>query len=165
MCNSPYLRNMTSLYLLFNNYILLLFRKNSRVASNMWISSAGGHFEKEELNSATACVLRELHEELSISPEDIHNLELRYITLRTHEDEIRLNYYFFAHLSSKNKLDLFSNEGTLKWFPLCLDTIKNLEMPLTAKQVLNHYITIGKDTHTLYGCILNNDLLNIIDLD
>lgn len=52
------LRNMTSIYLLDGNRILLLYREGSRVANNKWVGSAGGHFEKNELNDAKACVMR-----------------------------------------------------------------------------------------------------------
>ncbi len=56
------LRNMTSLYLRQGNRLLLLYRIGSKAVSDSYIASAGGHFEKEELNDAKACVLRELYE-------------------------------------------------------------------------------------------------------
>ena len=43
-------RNMTSIFLCTENKILLLFRQGSKVVNNMWIGSAGGHFEEYELN-------------------------------------------------------------------------------------------------------------------
>ena len=39
------LRNMTSIYLLKDDKVLLLFRKDGRVVSDVWTGSAGGHFE------------------------------------------------------------------------------------------------------------------------
>ena len=39
------LRNMTSIYLLKDDKVLLLFRKGGKVVSNVWTGSAGGHFE------------------------------------------------------------------------------------------------------------------------
>ena len=57
------LRNMTSIYLLYKGKILLLYRQGSRVVNNVWVGSAGGHFEENELNDARACVLRDLQEE------------------------------------------------------------------------------------------------------
>ena len=57
------LRNMTSVYLICEDKMLLLYRQGSRVVNDMWIGSAGGHFEENELNDAGACVLRELEEE------------------------------------------------------------------------------------------------------
>lgn len=55
---------MTSIYLLKDDKVLLLFRKDGRVVSDVWTGSAGGHFEEFELNDAKACVLREMNEEL-----------------------------------------------------------------------------------------------------
>lgn len=44
--NPGKLRNMTSLYLLCGNEMLLLYRRGSKVVNDLWIGSAGGHFEK-----------------------------------------------------------------------------------------------------------------------
>ena len=90
------LRNMTAIYLLKGDKVLLLFRQGGRVVNDVWTGSAGGHFEEFELNDAKACVLRELKEELNLCENDIENLSLRYVTLRRTKGEIRQNYYFFA---------------------------------------------------------------------
>ena len=148
----PTQRNMTSIYLYKNNQILFLYRQGSKVANNSWIGSAGGHFEENELNDATACILRELKEELDLEIDDLNNLNLRYVTLRRSKEEIRVNYYFFAELVSNHKLA--SNEGTLQWFEL--DETKELEMPFTAKYVVNHYIHTGRFDNELYGGIAND---------
>ena len=58
------LRQMTALYLVEGEKILMLYRIGSRVAEGKYVGSAGGHFEPEELNDPRACVLRELREEL-----------------------------------------------------------------------------------------------------
>ena len=76
------LRSMTSLYITKGNKMLLLYRQGSRVVNDVWVGSAGGHFEEYELNDARACVLRELWEELGITDKEIENLKLRYVTLR-----------------------------------------------------------------------------------
>ena len=57
------LRNMTAVYLLRGSRVLLLYRQGGRVVNDVWTGSAGGHFERDELNDARACVLRELNEE------------------------------------------------------------------------------------------------------
>ena len=61
-------------------------------------------------------MLRELQEELGLRPEDIEDLRLRYITLRSIKGEIRQNYYFFAELKEQAGEDQVSNEGTAKGF-------------------------------------------------
>ena len=86
------LRNMTSLYIFKDDKVLLLYRQGSRVVNDMWVGSAGGHFEQEELNDARACVVREMQEEIGLTPDDIYELQLRYVTLRRCNEEIRQNY-------------------------------------------------------------------------
>lgn len=95
------LRNMTTIYLLKNDKILLLYRQGGKVVSDVCSGSAGGHFEVFELNAAKACVLRDLNEELGLREDDIRNLSLRYVTLRRTKGEIRQNYYFLQYLKMK----------------------------------------------------------------
>lgn len=112
------LRNMASIYISKGDKMLLLYRQGSRVVNNVWIGSAGGHFEECELNDARACVLRELEEELGITEKKIENLHLRYVTLRRSKGEIRQNYYFFADLKDGTNEEFSSNEGVSRGFPL-----------------------------------------------
>ena len=143
------LRNMTSIYLCRGDKILLLFRQGSKVADKMWIGSAGGHFEEAELNDPQACVLRELKEELSVTEDMLSGLRLRYLTIRGAKGEIRQNYYFFAQLSENAPADLISNEGTLKWFGL--DELMQLEMPFSAKFMMEHYLSVGRHNEKIYA--------------
>lgn len=156
------LRNMTAIYLLKNQKVLLLYRQGGRVVNNVWTGSAGGHFENGELNDAKACILRELNEELGLLPEDMDGMTLRYITLRKTNGEIRQNYYFFAELKDSVDEDLVSNEGTLKWFPL--DEISTLEMPFTAKFVTAHFCQIGHTTNSLYAGITSANGVTFLDI-
>lgn len=142
------LRNMTAIYLLKGERVLLLYRQGGKVVNNVWTGSAGGHFEKEELNDAKACILRELNEELGLQPEDIEELAFRYVTLRSTKGEIRQNYYFFAELKETVDENLVSNEGVCRWF--FLDEIASLEMPVTAKYVMEHFCKEGRFTDNVY---------------
>ena len=131
------LRNMTAIYLFKGDKVLLLYRQGGRVVNDVWTGSAGGHFEEFELNNAKACVLRELNEELNLYEKDIDNLSMRYVTLWKTKGEVRQNYYFFANLKENITDDLCSNEGNVKWFSI--KDIAALEMPYTAKYVMEHY--------------------------
>ncbi len=142
------LRKMAGIYLLNNNKILLLYRQGSKVANNTWIASAGGHFEEWELNDAKACALREMQEELSVTEEMISDIKLRYITLRRTNGEIRQNYYFFANLKDEYITGLVSDEGNLKWFDL--DEVSSLKMPYSAKYMMEHYLTTGRQNDKVY---------------
>jgi 8-oxo-dGTP diphosphatase len=147
------LRNMTSVYLTDEEGILCLYRMGSRVANNLYVGSAGGHFEQDELNDPKACALREMREELGLTESDIDGLRLRYITHRLKNGEIRQNYYFFARLKEKRELD--SSEGVLRWVPY--DDIPNLEMPVSAGHMIRHYLAQGRFTDALYAGITEED--------
>lgn len=162
MNNIGKLRNMTSIYLTCEDKMLLLYRQGSRVVNNVWIGSAGGHFEENELNDAKACVLRELEEELSLTQDRIENLSLRYVTLRHTKGEIRQNYYFFADIAKGISLSLSSKEGILKWF--AIEEIQNLEMPFTSKYVIEHYLNIGIHTDMLYAGIADGSKIVFTEL-
>lgn len=153
MPQSGKLRNMASIYLTRGSKILLLYRQGDSIVHNLWIGSAGGHFKSEELNDATACVLRELHEELGLRADQIENLQLRYITLRSTDDEIRQNYYYFAALKNTAPKVLPSTEGNTQWFSL--EETDTLPMPFTARYVMDHYIKTGRFNEQLYGGIAN----------
>lgn len=151
------LRNMTSLYLRRGDSLLLLCRVGSSVVPDFsYTASAGGHFEKNELSDARACVLRELYEETGLTEKDIENLSLRYFTIRLKNDELRQNYYFFADLIDTEK-PLTSNEGSLKWFTIDELAKTPPEMPFTAHYVVKHYVEVGKDTDVLYAGTATED--------
>lgn len=143
------LRNMTSVYLTGEKGVLCLYRIGSRVANNKYIGSAGGHFEKDELNDARACVLREMNEELGLTESDVEDLRLRYITYRLTGGEIRQNYYFFGRLAEVRELK--STEGNLEWIPY--DGFEALEMPISAKHMILHYVKQGRFDDALYAGI------------
>lgn len=147
------LRNMTSIYLVNDTGLLCLYRMGSRVASNLYIGSAGGHFEQEELNDPKKCVLREMGEELGLTEKDVEGLTLRYITHRLKNGEIRQNYYFFARL--KEEMELKSTEGILRWVKF--ENIPALEMPVSAKHMILHYLLEGRFTDTLYAGITQEE--------
>ncbi|MBU5676848.1 NUDIX domain-containing protein [Alkaliphilus sp. MSJ-5] len=155
------LRNMTAIYIMFKNKMLLLYRVGSRVVQPSWCG-IGGHFEKDELNDPKACVLRELFEETGITENDIGTLKLKYIALRMKNNEIRQNYYYFTELHNTgidiNKCD----EGTLEWVDI--NEVLDREMPFTAKECLRHYLSIGKDDNKLYAGVTTENGVNFIEL-
>lgn len=149
------LRNMASIYLRKGDQILLLYRQGDSIVSNMWIGSAGGHFERDELNNAQACILREMQEELGLTTDRIHNLSLRYVTLRYTDNEIRQNYYFFADLIGDVKTDLISTEGITQWYSI--NDLAELTMPFTARHMIDHYLKTGQFNDALYCGLATSD--------
>ena len=156
------LRNMTVVYITKKDKVLLLYREGGRVVNNVWTGSAGGHFEEYELNDAKACVVREMEEELGLKSDDIEGLTLRYVTLRYIKGEIRQNYYFFANLKDNVNDYLQSNEGICKWFSI--DEITRLEMPFTAKYVVEHYYSVGCMTDKIYVGVTTNEGVDFLEL-
>lgn len=141
------LRNMTAIYLTYRGRIYLLYRRGSSVISDSWTGTAGGHFEPHELNDPRACVLRELYEETGLTEDDVEGLSMRYIVQRLKNNEVRQNYYFFAEL--KKPIDgIESSEGEIRSFTL--EETLPLEMPLSAKFMMQHYVAEGHATDLLY---------------
>ena len=143
------LRNMTAIYLLKGEKVLLLYRKGGRVVTDVWTGSAGGHFEGFELNDARACVLREMREEIGLGEDDLIDMRMRYVTLRLKNGEIRENYYFFAQLKPGAEIAQGCGEGRLEWADM--DTVLERKMPHTAWYMLEHYLREGRHTDLLYG--------------
>lgn len=151
------LRNMTAIYIMHQDKLLMLYRIGSRVVEPSWCG-IGGHFEESELNDPLACVLREMEEETPIKREMLENLTFKYVTLRLKKSEIRQNYYYFASLKDDVELNLESSEGKLRWVPL--DHVMEKDMPLTAKFMLQHYLEIGRFDDKLYsGTTLENKMV------
>jgi len=69
---------------------------------------------------------------------------------------------FFAELNESIDKNLNSNEGICKWFSL--DEINSLEMPFTAKYVMEHFCKIGHLTNTLYAGIAGINEVLFFDL-
>jgi len=154
------LRNMATIYLMKDDQILLLYRQGSRVVNNVWIGSAGGHLEPDEISSPEACVLREMQEELCLTTDDITPPELRYITMRMTNGEIRENHYYFAQL--KTDRELCSNEGPLRWFKL--DELDELPMAYTARYMIDHWLTTGRHTSCVYGGVADGEKVVFTEL-
>lgn len=155
------LRNMTAVYISRGEEMLMLYRIGSRVVEPSWVG-IGGHFEPEELNDPKACMLRELEEEIGLTSEDLEHLRLRYVTLRLKKGEIRQNYYYFAELRDGVQLKMESDEGRVRWIPF--DQLLEKEMPLTAKQMLTHYMTEGRFDDGLYSGSTQEDHMVFAEL-
>ncbi len=142
------LRSMTAIYISRGREMLLLYRVGSRVIAPSFVG-IGGHFEPEELSDARACVLREMREEIGLEENDLENLSMRYAMQRLKNGEIRQNYYFFADLKDGVQMDLATGEGRAQWVDE--SEILHKDMPVTAKFMLEHYLSVGRYTSCLYA--------------
>ena len=97
------------------------------------------------------------------SPEkDLSHLELRYVTLRRCNGEIRQNYYFFADLKDEVDVNFHSSEGISRWFDL--SELNSLEMPFTSKYVVKHYLEIGCKNHDIYAGIADGEKIVFVNM-
>ena len=156
------LRPMTAVYILSGEKILLLYRVGSRVVEPSFCG-VGGHFEKDELRDARACVLREMREEIGLGEEDLAGMNMRYVTLRLKNGEIRQNYYFFAELQEGVQLPDDCAEGRLQWADLA--TVLDRKMPHTAWHMLRHYLDEGRYTELLYGGVTTENAVVFTPLE
>jgi len=156
------LRNMTSLYIIRGDEMLMLYRIGSRVVDPSWCG-IGGHFEDDELNDALRCVLREANEEIGISEDQLENLKHRYVTLRNKNGEIRQNYYFFAELKPGVEINTDCNEGELRWVKT--ENVLEKNMPFTAWYMMEHYLKIGRYNDILYGGITTKDGVEFVAME
>ena len=87
---------------------------------------------------------------------------MRYVALRRINGEIRQNYNYFSKITDEKICSLVSNEGILKWFDL--SEINTLEMPYTAKFVLQHYLNTGMNNSQLCCGVSNGKQVTFIEL-
>ena len=92
---------------------------------------------------------------------DVEGFRMRYITYRLKDGEIRQNYYFFGKL--KGERELVSSEGSLQWIPY--DGFENLNMPLSAKHMILHYLKVGRFDENLYAGITEQNGTRFVRLE
>jgi 8-oxo-dGTP diphosphatase len=140
-------RHLTSMFLVRDGRVLLLYRRGSRAIADSWVG-IGGHFEPHELADPTAAALRELHEEVGVTVEQLADVALRYVAVRDTGTEIRTTYYFTAELAADAQIPAQCVEGDLAWFDLAADPIE-LDMPPTAKIAFAHWLATGRHDREL----------------
>ena len=86
---------------------------------------------------------------MGLREDDIQDLRLRYVTHRLKNGEIRQNYYYFGSLNTSK--DLHSIEGTLRW--VSFSEFPELDMPVSAKHMILHYIEKGRHDRVIYAGI------------
>src|SRR5688500_1660377 len=107
-------RLMTSMFLVRDGQVLLLYRKGSRAIDDSWVG-IGGHLAGAEIEDPTAGVLREVEEEIGVVPDQLSELALRYVALRDTGTELRHTYYFTATLRPGVLVPAECDEGELRW--------------------------------------------------
>jgi 8-oxo-dGTP diphosphatase len=134
---------------LSNGDELLLMRRfgDRRLFPGRW-AALGGHIEPFEMSNPEAACLRELREEAGLLPDDVLDLQLRYVINRLAGNEIRVQYVCFGSVRHR-RLPGYCNEGELHWIDrrqaLLLDT------SFTTREILKHSRTdLSKQQSAIY---------------
>ncbi|MEU8222375.1 NUDIX domain-containing protein [Kribbella sp. NPDC048915] len=148
-------RHLTSVLLVREGRVLLLYRRGSRAIPDSWVG-IGGHIEPDELTDPTAAALRELDEEVGVTADDITDLALRYVAVRDTGAEVRTTYYFTANLRPTAPVPTHCTEGDLQWFDLTAN-FAALEMPPTGRIAVAHWISSGRYDEALRIIVVDAD--------
>ena len=144
---------MTSVFLVRDEQVLLLYRMGSRAVPDSWVG-VGGHLEPSEIADPTGAALRELYEEIGVGADQISDLALRYVALRDSASELRQIFYFTATLRPEVPSPTECAEGELRWFDLSMDP-STLEMPASAQVVFSHWLASGRRDEDLRFLVIN----------
>lgn len=144
---------MTSVFLVHRGSVLLLYRRGSRAIADSWVG-IGGHLEPSE--QPTSAALRELHEEIAVTADQLTNLALRYVAMRDTGTEVRTTYYFAADLRPESPIPTECTEGDLRWFDLTVDP-RTLDMPPTARVAFAHWLATGRHDQELRFIVIDAD--------
>ncbi|MFI5695124.1 NUDIX domain-containing protein [Kribbella sp. NPDC051586] len=147
-------RHLTSVFLVREGSVLLLYRRGSRAIADSWVG-IGGHVEANELGNPTAAALRELHEEVAVISDHVDNFNLRYVALRDTGTELRTTYYFTADLRPEAPVPTECTEGDLRWFDLAVAP-PELEMPPTAEVAFAHWWAVGRCDEALRFILIDD---------
>lgn len=139
---------MIATAMLFNQNDMLMMKRspNRTLSPGMW-AAVGGHMEPHEINDPGSAVLREIHEETGMLPEDLHDLRLQYILIRLNQQEVRQQFIYTGR-TGKRKVNQ-TDEGELFWIPR--EQVLDREIPFIFHRLLEHYFENGPSPHVWVG--------------
>lgn len=152
-------RNVVTAFLSNNDEFLLMHRSmNNKRMPGFWYG-VGGHVEKEELNNPFAACMREIYEETGIQEHEIDNLKLKYILMRSSNNETVINYVYFGQTQKKDVIE--NEEGSLHWIDK--SEVLNHKFFDAIQLCLEHYLSENKDREeVLVGLIYKEDSVSKI---
>ena len=140
-------RILTSAFLICDNKVLLMKRGlHKKFGPGNW-AGIGGHIEIEDIadyhsmDFSEACY-RELKEETGIEKTSAPNLQLKYISIRKVDGEIRYIYHYFTTVETEFSLP-DCDEGALFWIDK--EQIDELPMTVSVKVPLMNWLENSSD--------------------
>lgn len=141
------LRLMSTAVLFNGDDMLMMKRSPTRTLSPGKWAGVGGHLEPAEIGDPRAACLREIEEETGLRPEDIEELELRYILLRLNGSDLRQQFVYVGR--TKRRDVSLTEEGELHWIPR--SEILNRDLPYVFQTLLAHWLTEGPSQRLWMG--------------
>lgn len=139
---------MMATAMLFNGGDMLMMKRSpTRTLSPGQWAAVGGHLEPHEINDPQAAVLREIHEETGLLPEELSDLRMQYILIRLNQNEVRQQFIYTAFASRRDIRQ--SDEGDLHWIPR--DRVLDRDIPFIFRSLLEHYWEQGPSPHVWIG--------------
>lgn len=150
MSNYMKLRTMAAAFILNGQNVLMIKKSsNNKLFPDMW-APVGGHMECDELNDPLKTCLREVFEETGIEEKDLNNIKLRFITYRQKEEEIRVQYIYFAETEKTQLSD--TDEGELFW--VNKSDLLSLDSSFVTKEILKYYFCKSNNNdHIMVGTV------------
>ncbi|SDW23751.1 NUDIX domain-containing protein [Paenibacillus sp. CF384] len=147
------LRQMATVFLFYDNHVLIMKKTSSRLYQHEFYSGLGGHLEPSELNDPKSACFREVQEESGIPEQNIHDLKLRYVLLRVKDGEIRQQFVYFGRTSDRQCVP--SEEGELLWVEEA--ELLKLRTSQIIHFMLQHYFAHRQSEEVMVGTIALND--------
>jgi len=150
-------RIMAAAFLTCNDKVLMLKRGlHKKLGPGLW-AGIGGHMELDDITNPRELTLietcyREVLEETGICRSDIHNLKLKYITVKKDPSEVRLHYNFMGELKTEIPLPK-CDEGELHW--ICKNDILALPMSNTVRETVKHWLLADNPCDDVYIVAVN----------
>lgn len=140
-------RNIATAFLINDGEMLLMERAATNKCMPGFWYGVGGHVEPEEMNNPLAAAQREIYEETGLERDNIEDLHLKYILIRSEGDETVLNYLYFG--KTKTRCVVQNDEGTLHWIPK--GEVTNRRFIDVLKLALEHYFEHEKNDDVMVG--------------
>lgn len=145
---------MISVFITWQGQVLLYCIGN-KVISPSW-AGLGNRFDQAALDQAKQAMLSKLE----IMNSDLLSMELRYVTMRYVDGEMRQNYCFFAE--TNHELG-FGPIGNMKWINFY--DIPNMEISNPTRGILRHYLDVGRSNNRVYCGVVKEKGVAISELE
>ncbi|BAK35523.1 hypothetical protein MLP_25090 [Microlunatus phosphovorus NM-1] len=156
-------RQMTSIFLIRADRMLLLYRVGSSAVRDSWVG-IGGHVDPDEIREPTQAALRELEEEVGLSPDQIRDLTLRYVSLRDNGEELRITYYFTATSHQMSPIPTNAQRASSAGSRSPPTWRTYLPMPPTTSVALKHWLSRGRHDNLLRSIVMASDGPHVLPL-